>query len=112
MARAAKKQGSKADRPLGHVLLVEDDPLIAMALEESLLDAGAKSVTIKLRAEAEKLRLDFINDGARYPNSPLTGEMPKSLSERVKLAGGVLELSRGMGVTRISVSLPIIGRVH
>ena len=46
MARAAKKQGSKADRPLGHVLLVEDDPLIAMALEESLLDAGAKSVTI------------------------------------------------------------------
>ena len=46
MARAAKKQGTKADRPLGHVLLVEDDPLIAMALEESLLDAGAKSVTI------------------------------------------------------------------
>lgn len=36
----------RAPRPLGHVLLVEDDPLIALALEGSLLDAGAKSVTI------------------------------------------------------------------
>ena len=62
--------------------------------------------------EADKLRLDFINDGSRYPNSPLTGEMPRSLSERVKLAGGVLELSRGMGVTRIAISLPISGRVN
>lgn len=35
-----------ATRPLGHVLLVEDDALIAVALEGSLLDAGAKSVTI------------------------------------------------------------------
>ena len=44
--------------------------------------------------------------------SPLTGEMPRSLSERVKLAGGALELSRGMGVTKISVSLPIGGRLQ
>lgn len=35
-----------AARPLGHVLLVEDDTMIAFALEGSLLDAGAKSVTI------------------------------------------------------------------
>lgn len=35
-----------AARPLGHVLLVEDDAMIAFALEGSLLDAGAKSVTI------------------------------------------------------------------
>ena len=44
MATATGAKG-KAGRPLGHVLLVEDDPLIALALEESLRDAGAKSVT-------------------------------------------------------------------
>lgn len=44
MARAALQ--GKARRALGDVLLVEDDPLIALALEGSLLDAGAKSVTI------------------------------------------------------------------
>ena len=93
-------------------LQLDTQHLLREAVANAVRHAGAKSVTIKLRAEAEKLRLDFINDGARYPNSPLTGEMPKSLSERVKLAGGVLELSRGMGVTRISVSLPISGRVH
>jgi len=74
--------------------------------------AGAKSVTIRLHSDLDQLKLDFINDGSRYPSSPLTGEMPRSLSERVKLAGGALELTRGMGVTRISVSLPISGRVH
>ncbi|MGN3974118.1 response regulator [Tsuneonella sp. SYSU-LHT278] len=44
MARSeASKKGS---RKLGHVLLVEDDATIAVALEGALLDAGAKSVTI------------------------------------------------------------------
>jgi signal transduction histidine kinase len=92
-------------------LQLDTQHLVREAVANAVRHAGAKSVTIKLRAEAEKLRLDFINDGTRYPNSPLTGELPRSLSERVKLAGGVLELSRGMGVTRISVSLPI-GRVN
>jgi CheY-like chemotaxis protein len=41
--RAARK---KAGRALGDVLLVEDDGVIALALESSLLDAGANSVTI------------------------------------------------------------------
>jgi signal transduction histidine kinase len=86
--------------------------LIREAVANAVRHAGAKSVTIRLRSDGEQLNLDFINDGARYPNSPLTGEMPRSMSERVKLAGGALELTRGMGVTRISVSLPISGRVH
>lgn len=86
--------------------------LIREAVANAVRHAGAKSVTIRLRSEAEQLKLDFINDGARYPESPLTSEMPRSMSERVKLAGGALELTRGMGVTRISVSLPISGRVH
>ena len=82
------------------------------AVANAVRHAGAKSVTIRLRSEPEQLKLDFINDGARFPASPLGGDMPRSLSERVKLAGGALELTRGMGVTRISVSLPIGGRVH
>ena len=86
--------------------------LIREAVANAVRHAGAKSVTIRLRSEPELLKLDFINDGARYPNSPLSGDMPRSLSERVRLAGGVLELTRGMGVTRISVSLPIGGRAH
>ena len=93
-------------------LQLDTQHLVREAVANAVRHAGAKSVTIKLRAEADKLRLDFINDGSRYPSSPLTGEMPRSLSERVKLAGGVLELSRGMGVTVISVSLPISGRVN
>jgi signal transduction histidine kinase len=86
--------------------------LIREAVANAVRHAGAKSVTIRLRSDTDQLRLDFINDGARFPKSPLMGEMPRSMSERVKLAGGALELTRGMGVTRISVSLPISGRVH
>jgi len=86
--------------------------LIREAVANAVRHAGAKSVTIKLRSDSEQLKLDFINDGARYPELPLTAEMPRSMSERVKLAGGALELTRGMGVTRISVSLPISGRIH
>jgi len=86
--------------------------LVREAVANAVRHAGAKSVTIRLRSDPERLRLDFINDGTRYPKSPLTGEMPRSLSERVKLAGGALELSRGMGVTKISVSLPIGGRLQ
>jgi signal transduction histidine kinase len=85
--------------------------LLREAVANAVRHAGAKSVTIRLRSEPEQLRLDFINDGSRYPKSPLTGEMPRSLSERVKLAGGDFELSRGMGVTKISVTLPI-GRLQ
>lgn len=86
--------------------------LVREAMANAVRHAGAKKLTIRLRSEPENLKLDFINDGARYPKSSLQDEMPKTLSERVKLAGGALELSRGMGVTRISVSLPISGRMH
>ncbi len=44
VAKPADK--TKNGRKLGHVLLVEDDAMIAVALEGSLLDAGAKSVKI------------------------------------------------------------------
>lgn len=93
-------------------LQLDAQHLIREAVANAVRHAGAKTVTIRLRAEADELRIDFINDGARYPKSPLTGDLPKSLSERVKLAGGALELTRGMGVTKISVALPISGRVQ
>ncbi|WP_120716341.1 response regulator [Tsuneonella amylolytica] len=44
MARKADSKDAKAT--LGNVLLVEDDALIAVALEGSLLEAGATSVRI------------------------------------------------------------------
>lgn len=44
MAKRASKPKPKLR--LGSVLLVEDDALIALAIEQSLLDAGAREVTI------------------------------------------------------------------
>ena len=35
--------------------------------------------------------------------------MPKSLRESVEEAGGALDLSRGMGVTRLTIELPMAG---
>lgn len=62
MAKAAAK--GKSIRPLGHVLLVEDDALIAVALEGSLLDAGAKTVTMcSTTAEALAALRDHKPDG-------------------------------------------------
>jgi CheY-like chemotaxis protein len=42
----AKRAKTKRKFRLGSVLLVEDDALIALAIEQSLLDAGAREVTI------------------------------------------------------------------
>lgn len=45
MARPARK--AKASKSgLGSILLVEDDPLIALAIEQALLDGGARAVRI------------------------------------------------------------------
>ena len=93
-------------------LHVDVQQLVREAVANAVRHAGARSIQIRLRAVPEELQLDFINDGARYPNSPIDGEMPRSLSERVTLAGGELDLTRGMGVTKISVTLPIEGRSH
>ena len=88
-------------------LQIDATHLLREAVANAVRHAGAKTVTIKLRAGKQALELDFINDGTRYPKSPLDGDMPRSIKERVELAGGTLDLSRGMGVTRISLSLPV-----
>lgn len=93
-------------------LRFDTEQLVREAVANAVRHAGATSITIRLRAESDDLLLDLINDGARYPKSPAGDGMPRSLSERVRLAGGVLELSRGVGLTKISVSLPLSGRMH
>ena len=81
--------------------------LLREAVANAVRHAGATSVTIKLKADVDTLRLEFINNGAAYPGSPGNGELPRSLKERVEQAGGAIDLSHGMGVTRVSVSLPV-----
>ena len=46
MARRPKAAKPARKAKLGTVLLVEDDSIIAMAIEDALLDGGATSVTI------------------------------------------------------------------
>ena len=63
---------------------------------------------IALAAGADELRIVFINDGAAYPSyGDGRVEMPQVAQERVEEAGGAIELSRGMDVTKLSIALPI-----
>jgi signal transduction histidine kinase len=93
-------------------LRFDAEQLVREAVANAVRHAGATSITIKLSARSDDLLLDLINDGERYPKSVIGDAMPRSLSERVRLAGGALELSRGLGLTKISVSLPLSGGIH
>lgn len=93
-------------------LQFDAEQLVREAVANAVRHAGATNIKIRLSAKSDDLLLDLINDGERYPKAPVSDAMPRSLSERVRLAGGELELSRGLGLTKISVSLPLGGRVH
>jgi signal transduction histidine kinase len=84
--------------------------LVREAVANAVRHAGARSVRIRLAAANDELLLDFINDGSAYPRSKDGGRMPRSMTERVQEAGGALELSRGMGMTKVSIALPIGAR--
>ena len=84
--------------------------IVREAVANAVRHAGAMSVSIELGASPNGLTLEFINDGAEFPRSGEGQEMPKSLRERVDQAGGEMEISRGMGVTKLSVSLPVRGQ--
>ncbi|HEU5286259.1 MAG TPA: histidine kinase [Sphingomicrobium sp.] len=84
--------------------------LMREAVANAVRHADATSVRVKLAAVADQLRLDFVNDGAVYPSPGKRLELPQSLKERVEQAGGELDMARGMGVTKLSISLPIGGR--
>ena len=93
-------------------LQFDAEQLVREAVANAVRHAGATNIKIRLSAKSDDLLLDLINDGERYPKAPASDAMPRSLSERVRLAGGELELSRGLGLTKISVSLPLAGRIH
>lgn len=83
--------------------------LMREAIANAVRHAAAKSITIKLSAVGEQLRLEFVNDGAALPKRGQPIETPVSLKERVEQAGGTLDMARGMGVMKISIALPIGG---
>ena len=87
-------------------LHLDAQQLVREAVANAARHASAKNVAIRLAGIADEVRLDFINDGTAYPKSSDGGRMPRSLRERVLAAGGTIELSRGMGVTKIAISLP------
>ena len=91
-------------------LHLDTQQLVREAVANAARHAGAKNVSIRLAGVSDEIRLDLINDGAPYPRSSGGGRMPRSLRERVEAAGGTIELSRGMGVTKIAISLPTAGR--
>ena len=101
---------AKAEMAVPSRLHLDAQQLVREAVANAVRHAGAKNVSIRLGAEQEELKLDFINDGAAYPKTADGERMPLSLRERVEAAGGALELSRGMGVTKLSISLPVGGR--
>lgn len=81
--------------------------LMREAVANAVRHAGAKSVTVEACARNGGLKLEFINDGAEFPTREGRLEMPSSLRDRVEQAGGALDLARGMGVTKLSILLPI-----
>jgi signal transduction histidine kinase len=91
-------------------LHIDAQQLVREAVANAVRHAGAKSVEIALDAAPDKLTLDLVNDGAAYPRTGGRIEMPDSILQRVEQVGGVLELSRGMRVTKMSISLPIVAR--
>jgi len=88
-------------------LRLDAHQLMREAVANAVRHARAKSIEIELNAAPNELRLTVINDGAAFPVRGGRPEMPTSLGERVQQAGGVLDMARGMGVTKLSISLPI-----
>jgi len=84
--------------------------LVREAVANAVRHAEAKSVRITLGGTRDAIHLEMINDGAAYPKRGEQIELPLSLRERVEQAGGAIEISRGMDVTKLSISLPIAGR--
>lgn len=88
-------------------LRLDAHQLMREAVANAVRHAQAKSVSVQLKTEAEELRLEFSNDGAVFPKRDGRLEMPTSIHERVAQAGGGLDVARGMGVTVMTISLPI-----
>lgn len=88
-------------------LRLDAHQLMREAVANAVRHAQAKSVEIELAAVPHELRLIVVNDGSSFPTRGRKPEMPASLGERVEQAGGSIDVARGMGVTKLSISLPI-----
>lgn len=88
-------------------LKLDAHQLMREAVANAVRHAAARSVTIKLAALPDSLELDIVNDGTEFKARGGRIELPTSLKERVDQAGGTLDMARGMGVTKLSISLPI-----
>jgi signal transduction histidine kinase len=88
-------------------LRLDTHQLMREAVANAVRHAQAKSIEVELNAAPNELKLTVINDGSAFPVRGGRPEMPASLGERVQQAGGVLDMARGMGVTKLSISLPI-----
>jgi len=84
--------------------------VVREAVANAVRHAEAKSVRVTLGGMRDEVRLEMINDGTAYPKRGDEIELPQSLRERVEKAGGALEISRGMEVTKLSITLPVGGR--
>jgi signal transduction histidine kinase len=96
-----------ADMMIPTRLRLDAHHLMREAVANAVRHAQAKSVTIQLAAAPDELRLEFVNDGGEFRMNGEQLEMPTSLRERVEQAGGAIDMARGMGVTKMSISLPI-----
>jgi signal transduction histidine kinase len=81
--------------------------LVREAVANAVRHAGAKNVRIVLETEGDVLHIDVVNDGGDYPRSGDGYEAPQTLRERAAESGGHVEVSRGMDVTKVSISLPL-----
>jgi len=88
-------------------LRLDAHQLMREAVANAVRHAGSRSISVDLEAAGDRLKLEFVNDGAGFPLRGGRLEMPASLKERVEEARGVLDMARGMGVTKLSISLPI-----
>jgi signal transduction histidine kinase len=101
-----------ADMMIPTRLRLDAHQLTREAVANAVRHASAKSVSIELAALPDGLTLDIVNDGADFKRRGGPLEMPTSLKERVEQAGGTLDMARGMGVTKLSISLPIGEGIH
>ena len=56
------KKSQKSAKQLPHVLLVEDDAILALALEDALLEAGTKEVVV---CQTMQATMRALNDGPK-----------------------------------------------
>jgi len=99
-----------ADMMVPTDLHLDAHQLVREAVANAVRHAGAKTMRIGVASSRREVRLDLVNDGKAFPQAGSGFHPPQSLKERVERANGAIEVSRGMDVTKVSISLPIAGR--